>query len=168
MQVFMSPQAFMVSVQAKHICLPTSCLLLYPSYLFYCLNQREDISFLNLFLFRLILPCSKHCNIYFPKYQWLLVWKFLGWYRTNVFLMLSICKRFLLPFFIVMGLQGDSPNGNGSLCRPYPIAAPSRLCCLISPWLPFSITKHFLPLNIYARLFALRSISLHFLRLNLT
>lgn len=91
--------------------------------------------------------------------------KFGGWYRTNVFLILSVCKRFLLPFFIVMGLQDDSPNGNGSLCRPYPVATPSRLCCLISPWLPFSITKHFLPLNIYARLFALGSISLHFLRL---
>lgn len=85
------------------------------------------------------------------------------WNTTNVFSILPICKRFLLPFFIVMSLQDDSPNGNSSLCLPYPIATSCLFCCLIPPWPPFSITKHFLPLNIYFRLFALRYISLRFL-----
>ena len=58
------------------------------------------------------------------------------------------------------------PNGNGSLCLPQATAASHPLCCL-SPWLLLSITKHFLPLNIYFRWSALRCISLHFLRLNL-
>jgi hypothetical protein len=88
-----------------------------------------------------------------------LLWKLLGWYKRNMVIILTICKRFLVPCFIILMTTLQIVM---TICDFYiPLQPP--VCFAVWYYLGY----HFILLNINFRLFALWRISLHFLKLNL-